>query len=40
MLAIGHAAAGELSAGRMTPAAAGAAFEESVVRLCLRLSAL
>ncbi|MFD7161655.1 TetR/AcrR family transcriptional regulator [Kribbella sp. NPDC059898] len=35
VLAIGHAAAGELAAGRMTAAAAGAAFEESVVRLCL-----
>ncbi|GAA1122438.1 hypothetical protein GCM10009630_20320 [Kribbella jejuensis] len=34
VLAIGHAAAGELSAGRMTAAAAGAAFEESVGRLC------
>lgn len=39
-LAIGHAAAGELSAGRMTAAAAGAAFEESVVRLCLGRAAL
>ncbi|HZX01497.1 TetR/AcrR family transcriptional regulator [Kribbella sp.] len=35
VLAIGHAAAGELTAGRMTAAAAGAAFEDSVVRLCL-----
>lgn len=35
VLAIGHAAAGELAAGRMTPAASAAAFQDAAVRLCL-----
>ncbi|MDT3441021.1 MULTISPECIES: TetR/AcrR family transcriptional regulator [unclassified Pseudofrankia] len=36
ILSLGHAAAGEVVAGRMTSARAGAAFREGVLRLCLR----
>lgn len=34
IIGLGHAAAGEVVAGRMTPASAGAAFRESVLRIC------
>lgn len=34
IVGLGHAAAGEAIAGRMTPAAAGAAFRESVLKVC------
>jgi len=34
IIGLGHAAGQEVSAGRMTPAEAGAAFRESVLRVC------
>jgi hypothetical protein len=34
IIGLGHAAGQEVSAGRMTPATAGAAFRESVLRVC------
>lgn len=34
ILGLGHAAGREVTAGRMTPAEAGAAFRESVLRVC------
>jgi AcrR family transcriptional regulator len=40
VLTIGHAAAGEFAAGRMTSAAAGTAFQDAAVRLCLSSAAL
>jgi len=36
IVALGHAAGQEVSAGRMAPAAAGEAFRSGVLRLCLR----
>lgn len=34
IIGLGHAAGQEVTAGRMTPAKAGAAFRESVLRVC------
>lgn len=34
IISLGHAAAQEVAAGRMTPAKAGAAFRDSVLRIC------
>lgn len=34
IIGLGHAAGQEVTAGRMTPAEAGAAFRESVIRVC------
>jgi hypothetical protein len=34
IIGLGHAAAQEVIAGRMTPAKAGAAFRDSVLRVC------